>query len=166
MFSSRCDKVVPWDWDDPGFFGKQPGQCDLCRGYAACPTEFVQNLNRCQIGADRFRCESRQDIPVVVSRIESGIFIDSSAEKSLLIGLYGTNPIPSSSSTVRTSFSGVRHIRKYSLCMAVTGQTAGARRMVSGLTSHRPKCFALPSRIRSETVPAISSIGTCGSKRC
>ena len=32
--------------------------------------------------------------------------------------------------------------------------------------SERPKCLTLPSRIRSFTAPATSSIGTFGSTRC
>ncbi|MOA34747.1 hypothetical protein D3C78_1561450 [compost metagenome] len=81
-------------------------------------------------------------------------------------GLYGTKPIPNSSHIGKTSFSTSRHIKWYSLCMAVTGCTACALRIVSAPTSQRPKCFTFPSAMRSFTVPATSSIGILGSKRC
>ena len=50
--------------------------------------------------------------------------------KPLPSGLNGTKPIPSSSSVGRISASGSRHHSEYSLCRAVTGWTAWARRMV------------------------------------
>jgi hypothetical protein len=62
-------------------------------------------------------------------------------------GLNGTNPIPSSSSVGRISFSGSRHHNEYSLCRAATGCTACARRMLSAPASESPKCFTLPWRI-------------------
>ena len=77
-------------------------------------------------------------------------------------GLNGTKPMPSSSSVGRISASGSRHHSEYSLCSAVTGCTACARRIVSTPASDRPKCLTLPSRIRSFTAPATSSIGTFG----
>src|SRR3954467_12433927 len=40
-----------------------------------------------------------------------------------------------------------------------------ALRIVWALISQRPKCFTLPSLIRSLTVPATSSTGTFGSMR-
>ena len=72
-------------------------------------------------------------------------------------GLYGTNPIPSSSTVGRISFSGVRHRREYSLWSAVTGWTACARRMVSAAASDIPKCRTFPASTSSLTVPATSS---------
>jgi len=53
-------------------------------------------------------------------------------------GLKGTNPIPSSSSVGSSSSSGCRHIMEYSLCMAVTGTTACARRIVWTPASESP----------------------------
>jgi heme exporter protein B len=81
-------------------------------------------------------------------------------------GLYGTRPMPSSSSAGITSASGFRHHREYSLCSAVTGCTAFARRIVFTPASESPKCLTLPCPIRSFTAPATSSIGTSGSTRC
>ena len=81
-------------------------------------------------------------------------------------GLYGTKPMPSSSSVGRTSASGFRHHSEYSLWRAVTGWTAWARRIVCTPASERPKCLTLPSWISSFTAPATSSMGTSGSTRC
>ena len=50
--------------------------------------------------------------------------------KPLPSGLKGTKPIPSSSRVGRISASGSRHHSEYSLCRAVTGWTACARRIV------------------------------------
>ena len=86
--------------------------------------------------------------------------------KPLPSGLNGTKPMPSSSSVGSTSASGSRHHSEYSLWSAVTGWTACARRIVCTPASERPKCFTLPSRIRSFTAPATSSMGTSGSTRC
>ena len=64
--------------------------------------------------------------------------------KPLPSGLKGTKPIPSSSSVGRISSSGSRHHSEYSLCSAVTGCTACARRIVWTPASDRPKCLTLP----------------------
>ncbi len=61
--------------------------------------------------------------------------------------------MPSSSSVGRTPAPGSRHHSEYSLCSAVTGCTACARRMVCTPASDRPKCLTLPCRIRSFTAP-------------
>ena len=55
-------------------------------------------------------------------------------------GLNGTKPIPSSSSVGSTSSSGLSLHSEYSLCSAVTGWTACARRIVCTPASERPKC--------------------------
>jgi len=81
-------------------------------------------------------------------------------------GLNGTKPMPSSSSTGKSSASGPRQNNEYSLWTAVTGWTACARRIVCTLASDKPKCLTLPSAISSLTAPATSSIGTSGSTRC
>ncbi|KAG1530533.1 hypothetical protein G6F50_017253 [Rhizopus delemar] len=81
-------------------------------------------------------------------------------------GLNGTKPMPSSCRVGSSSRSGSRHHSEYSLCTAVTGCTACARRTVAALASDRPKWPTLPSAIRARTVPATSSIGTFGSTRC
>src|SRR5258708_39438118 len=81
-------------------------------------------------------------------------------------GLNGTKPIPSSSKVGSSSASGPRQNREYSLCTAVIGWTACARRIVCTPASDKPKCLTLPSAIRFLTAPATSSIGTSGSTRC
>src|SRR6266700_7267792 len=68
--------------------------------------------------------------------------------KPLPRGLNGTNPMPSSSSVGSSSSSGRRHHSEYSLCTAVTGWTAWARRMVAAAASDMPKCLTLPAPIR------------------
>ena len=61
-----------------------------------------------------------------------------------------------------TSSSRSRHHSEYSLCTAVTGWTAWARRMVSAAASDRPKWATLPASMSSLTAPATSSMGTVG----
>src|SRR6266581_4131730 len=61
--------------------------------------------------------------------------------KPLPRGLYGTKPIPSSSSVGNTSFSGPLVQSEYSLWTAVTGCIACSRRIVFAAASERPKCF-------------------------
>src|SRR5580698_9583208 len=58
-------------------------------------------------------------------------------------GLNGTKPIPSSSRVGSTSFSGSRHHNEYSLCNAVIGCTACARRIVATPASDKTKMFDL-----------------------
>ena len=58
------------------------------------------------------------------------------------------------------SASGSRQNSEYSLCSAVTGCTAWARRMVRTPASDRPKWRTFPASTSSLTVPATSSIGT------
>jgi hypothetical protein len=81
-------------------------------------------------------------------------------------GLNGTSPMPSSARTAMIPASGSRQNSEYSICSAVTGWTACARRMVRALASDRPKYRTLPAATSYATVPAMSSIGTCGSTRC
>lgn len=81
-------------------------------------------------------------------------------------GLNGTKPMPRATHVGSTSGSGSRVHSEYSLCTAVTGCTAWARRMVCALASESPKQRTLPSWTSSPTVPATSSIGTSGSTRC
>src|SRR2546428_6293498 len=62
-------------------------------------------------------------------------------------GLYATKPMPSSSSVGNTSASGRLHHSEYSLCTAVTGTTACARRIVCAPASERPKCLTFPNQV-------------------
>ena len=82
-------------------------------------------------------------------------------------GEYATKPIPSSRTVSSTSLSsGSRDHSEYSLCSAVTGCTACARRIVSGDASDRPMCRTLPASTSSAIAPTVSSIGTVLSTRC
>src|SRR5579864_5439057 len=81
-------------------------------------------------------------------------------------GLNGTKPMPNSSKIGRSSASGPRQNKEYSLWTAVMGWTACARRIVCTPASDRPKCLTLPWTINSFRAPATSSMGTSGSTRC
>ena len=54
----------------------------------------------------------------------------------------------------------------HSVCSAVTGCTAFARRMVSADASLSPSCRTLPAATSSLIAPQVSSIGTVRSMRC
>ena len=58
-------------------------------------------------------------------------------------GLNGTKPMPSSSSAGRISSSGSRQNSEYSLCSAVTGCTAWARRIVADAGLGHPEVVDL-----------------------
>ena len=112
------------------------------------------------------RAEAGDGVAEVAARRTRCVCRSVPVRKPLPSGLNGTKPMPSSSSVGRISSSGSRHHSEYSLCSAVTGWTAWARRMVlhAGLGQAEVPDLALP--IRSLTVPATSSIGTFGSTRC
>ena len=74
--------------------------------------------------------------------------------------------MPSSRQVGRISASGSRAKTEYSVCSAVIGWTAWARRIVSGAASLRPRCFTLPASTSSAIAPTVSSISTFGSTRC
>ena len=59
-----------------------------------------------------------------------------------------------------------RYSSEYSVCMAASGCTLCARRMVAGLASHRPSARTLPWSMSRAMAPTVSSIGTLGSMRC
>jgi hypothetical protein len=65
-------------------------------------------------------------------------------------GEYGTKPMPSSRSTGRIPASTSRVQSEYSVCSALTGWTAWARRIVSGPTSDKSEVqdFALGDQFR------------------
>lgn len=81
------------------------------------------------------------------------------------MGEKATSPTPSSSSAGKRD-STPRAIMEYRFCTAVTGQTACARRRYASSASEMPQRATFPSRMRSATVPATSSVGTAGSMRC
>src|ERR1700722_1477079 len=84
-------------------------------------------------------------------------------------GIIGSSKADKTYQPLRVMSSGLRfvpgHHSEYSLCRALTGWTAWARRMVLTPASESPKCFTFPCWIRSFTAPATSSMGTFGSKR-
>jgi hypothetical protein len=73
--------------------------------------------------------------------------------------------MPSRRSSGSSAASGSRVHSEYSVCRAVSGWMAWARRIVSGLASDRPMWSTLPWPARSARAPAVSSMGVSGSTR-
>jgi hypothetical protein len=166
MFSSRrCSFVVPGIGTIHGFCASSHASA-ICAGVAFFAFRFWP--------AD----QSAPDSPSSASGVKRGSVLRKSVavERRLLVHLAREKTL--AQRTVRheadaeflqrriTSASGFRHHSEYSLCSAVTGWTAWARRMVCAPASERPKCFTLPAWISSFTAPATSSIGTSRSTRC
>src|SRR6266550_8577897 len=79
-------------------------------------------------------------------------------------GLNGTNPMPSSSRVGNSSASGRRHHREYSLCTAVTGWTAWARRIrrahaVQPVTAVQSEYSLWWRRPEAELLPTLEELG-------
>ena len=132
------------DGHDPRLFGEQPRESDLRRRGFFLLCEFGDYVDERLIGLAVFFAEAGDD-GAEVGAVE---LVDASilpVRKPLPSGLKGTKPMPSSSSVGMTDCSGSRQKREYSLCNAVTGCTAWARRMVFAPASERPKCFTLPA---------------------
>ena len=81
-------------------------------------------------------------------------------------GLYETKPIPSSRQVSRISPSGSRVHSEYSVCRAVSGCVACARRIVGAAASEIPRWRTLPRVTSSDIAPKVSSTGTVRSTRC
>src|SRR6266545_149537 len=69
-------------------------------------------------------------------------------------------------SSGRISASTSRVHREYSVCTAVTGWTACARRIVAGLALGQADVADLALAISSASAPTVSSMGVFGSTRC
>ena len=74
--------------------------------------------------------------------------------------------MPSSRSVGRISSSRSRVKSEYSVCSAVIGCVAWARRIVSADASDSPRWRTLPASTSSAMAPTVSSIGTDLSTRC
>ena len=160
--SSRWRLVVPGIGTIHGFCASSHASA-ICAGVALLPFgERRQPVDERQVRLPVLRRESRDDVAEVGRCRTSSCRRSCPVRNPLPSGLNGTNPMPSSSSVGSTSSSGSRHHSEYSLCSAVTGCTACARRIVCTPASDSPKCLTLPSRISSFTAPATSSIGTFG----
>lgn len=84
------------------------------------------------------RCKARRDVAEVVL-VELRAFVDLSGQEPMPRGLYGTNPIPSSSIVGGNSSSGHLHHNEYSLWTAVTGWIVRARHIVFSPASGKPR---------------------------
>ena len=141
------------DRHHPRLLRKYPGERYLSGRHLFPFRELADQIDERLIRFPVLRRKARHEV-TEIGCIELRILADRSRRKPLPSGLNGTNPMPSSSSAGITSFSGSLHHSEYSLCNAVTGWTACARRIVCTPASDSPKCFTLPSRIRSLTAPA------------
>src|SRR5438045_6058694 len=154
-----------WDRNNPWLLLKQPRERDLSRRRLLSFCDLAEQINQSLIGFASLRRKAREYVRK--SELSNVVFsLIFPVRKPLPKGLYGTKPIPSSSSVGNTSACGSLIHSEYSLWTAVTGWTACARRIVCAPASERPKCLTLPSRISSFTVSATFSIGTFGSTRC
>src|SRR5271157_5134841 len=166
MFSSsRCSLVVPGIGTIHGFWASTQASA-ICAGVAFFCAAILPSRSTSFWFAIRASGVKRG---MMLRMSDEANWVFSSifpVRKPLPSGLKGTKPMPSSSRVGMTSASGARYQSEYSLCNAVTGCTACARRIVFAPASDIPKCFTLPCWIRSFTAPATSSIGTSGSTRC
>src|SRR5665647_2129128 len=81
-------------------------------------------------------------------------------------GEYGTKPIPSSRTVASTPSSSTSRVNnEYSVCTALSGWVACARRMVSGAASLMPRYLTFPAVTNSPSAPKVSSMGVSGSTR-
>ena len=150
MFSSsRCSFVVPGIGTIQGFRASSQASA-ICAGVACfraaiCAEQIDQRLVR----GPRLRREAGDRVPHVPGAELSCPRSIAPVRKPLPNGLNGTKPMPSSSSVGRISCSGSRHHSEYSLCSAVTGCTACARRIVCapGLGQAEVFDLALPDQI-------------------
>ena len=131
------------DRHDPRLLRQQPGQRDLRRRRLLRCGDLAEQIDQRLIGLARASAEKRGTM--LRKSLLSNVVLSLIApvRKPLPSGLKGTKPMPSSSSVGRISCSGSRHHSEYSLCSAVTGCTAWARRMVCAPASDRPKCLHL-----------------------
>ena len=164
--SRRCGLVVPGIGTIHGFCASSHASA-ICAGVALLASAIARSRSTSAWFALRASArEARHGVAEVVA-VERRRLVDragqeASAERAERARSRCRAPRASAASPL----SGSRHHSEYSLCSAVTGCTAWARRIVCTPASDSPKCLTLPSPIRSLTVPATSSIGTFGSTRC
>ena len=136
------------DGHDPRLLGQQPRKRDLPGGGVESVGDGLDLVDELEVvgqslGAEAGRLARMSPSPKVELAVTCPV---RSPRPS---GLNGTNPIPSSSRVLSTDSSGSRQKSEYSLCSAVTGWTAWARRIVVGPASDRPKCRTLPAAMSS-----------------
>ena len=168
MFSSRR-----WSFVVPGM-GTIHGFCASSHASAICAgvaffrsADLAEQIDQRLVGLACLRGEARNACCGCRSCRTSCSRRSCPVRKPLPSGLKGTKPMPSSSSVGMISSSGSRHQSEYSLCSAVTGCTACARRMVlrAGFRQAEVLDLALlrsgPSPLRRRLQSARS-----GSTRC
>src|ERR1019366_1331859 len=138
-----------WDRGHPRLLGQQPGECDLS-GCRLLPfPDAGEQMNQGLIRLESLRREARQGA-AEVGALELRIFVDLAREEALAQGAVW-DKADSEFLKGRDDF----------LLRSPRPQRGFALE-----SRDRPKCLTLPSRIRSFTAPATSSIGTFGSTRC
>ena len=144
--SSRSRRLVPG-------IGTMNGCCASSHASATCAgvaprssASAADLIDDRLVGAEVLGGESGHAGADLVGARTSRPAVTVPVRKPLPSGLNGTNPMPSSAQVGSTSGSGSRVHSEYSLCTAVTGVTAWARRMVPAPASESPKWRTLPSR--------------------
>jgi hypothetical protein len=108
------------DRRDPRLLREEPGERDLGGRRLFLRRDVGEEIDQRPVRLARLRREARNAV-ADVGTAESPVFANRACEKKALpSGLYGTRPIPSSSSIGSTSASGRRHHNEYSFCSAVT----------------------------------------------
>ncbi len=131
------------DRNDPGLLCEQPTQGDLSGCDAAPVGEGGDVVDERLVRGPVLFGEAR-DGAADVSSANVVSVLTLPVKNPFPSGLKGTNPMPSSLRVGRTSASGSRVQREYSLWSAVTGKVACARRMVSAEASESPKWRTFP----------------------
>jgi hypothetical protein len=126
------------DRDDVVATGEHPGQRQLRRGHVLRRGELSDGTDEFEVAVEVVALEARGPPAPVVGVEVSGLVI-CPVRNPRPSGLYATKPMPSSRTVGRISSSGSRLQSEYSVCSALTGWTACARRIVAGAASDSPR---------------------------
>ena len=121
------------DRHDPRLLRQQPGERDLGRRRASCvPADLPEQVDQRLVGLPRLRREARHDV-AEVGAVELGVLVDLAGEEALAERAEGHEADAEFLERRQHLLaSGPRYHSEYSLCSAVTGWTACARRIVCG----------------------------------
>ncbi len=163
--SRRLSLRVPGIGTIQGFWASSQASA-ICAGVAFLRWAMAAKLvDQGEVRFPGLRREPRHHV-AEIAFVEGGVFVDFSGEETFAERAERHESDSQLFEGRQHLGFGSRHHKEYSLCSAVTGCTAWARRIVLTPASESPKCFTLPSAISSFTAPATSSIGTSGSTRC